>query len=217
MRNRFAVVCALLCVVAAAAGLAAPEPAPIRLPAPAMTGGAPLMYALKLRETSREFAPDALPLQTLANLLWATWGINRPASGKRTAPSAHNWQEVDVYAVMASGAYLYDPAANTLRPVAGGDLRALAGTQAFVKEAPLTLVFVADTARMKGAPADMRQTYAWADSAFLSENTYLFCASDGLATGVRAMVDRPPLAKALNLKPSQIITLAQCVGMPKKK
>ena len=217
MRNRLVVVCGLACAVAASVALPSPLPAPIPLPAPQLAGGAPLMYALKLRATSREFAPQALPLQTLANLLWAAWGINRPTSGKRTAPSAHDWQELDVYAVMATGAYLYDAAGSTLRPVAGGDLRALAGTQAFVKEAPLTLVFVADTARMKGAPADMQQTYAWADSAFLSENVYLFCASEGLATGVRAMIDRAPLAKALDLKPSQIITLGQCGGMPKKE
>ncbi len=101
-------------------------------------------------------------------------------------------------------------------PVAAADLRVLAGVQAFVKEAPVTLVFVADTTRMKGAPHDMQQTYAWADAAFLSQNVYLFCASSGLATGVRAMVDRPPLAKALKLAPTQLITMAQSVGYPKK-
>jgi len=117
---------------------------------------------------------------------------------------------------MAAGAYLYDSAANVLKPVAAGDLRALSGSQEFVKDAPLTLVFVADSARMKGAQADMHQAYAWGDAAFLSQNVYLFCASEGLATGVRAMVDRPPLAKALKLSPSQIIVFAQCVGYPKK-
>jgi nitroreductase len=194
----------------------AQELAPVRLPAPQTAGGMPLMQALKLRATSRAFAPDPLSSQTLSNLLWAAWGINRPDSGKRTAPSARNWQETDVYVVMAAGAYVYDAAANVLKPVAAGDLRALCGTQEFVKDAPLTLVFVADTARMKGAQADMQQAYAWGDAAFLSQNVYLFCASEGLVTGVRAMVDRPVLAKALRLAPGQIISFAQCVGYPKK-
>jgi len=216
MRHRSVFRTAVAVLLSAPAWLFAAEPAPIRLPSPQMDGGAPLMRALKLRATSREFAPDPLPQQTLANLLWAAWGINRPDSGKRTAPSARNWQETDVYVVMVSAAYRWDAAANTLVPVAAGDLRGLTGTQTFVKEAPVTLLFVADTTRMKGAPAEMQQAYAWADAAFLSQNVYLFCASAGLATGVRAMVDRPPLAKALALAPTQVIALAQSVGYPKK-
>jgi nitroreductase len=217
MRNRFPIACALVCAFLASPWVAAQEPAPIQLPVPQIEGGKPLMQALKLRATSREFAPDPLPPQTLSNLLWAAWGINRPKEGKRTAPSARNWQETDVYVVAATGAYLYDAAANALRPIAAGDLRALTGVQPFVKDAPVTLVFVADTARMKGAQPETQQPYAWADTAFISQNVYLFCASEGLATGVRAMVDRPSLAKALKLGPSQIITLAQCVGHPKNK
>lgn len=217
MRSRLVVFVASVAILLASAWVGAESPAPIQLPAPQTEGGKPLMQALALRATSREFAPDPLPPQTLSNLLWAAWGINRPDSGKRTAPSAHDWQETDVYLVTASGGYLYDARANRLVPVAGGDLRALAGVQAFVKEAPVTLVFVADTARMKGAAPDMQQSYAWADTAFLSQNVYLFCASSSLATGVRAMVDRPPLAKALKLAPTQLITLAQSVGYPKKQ
>jgi nitroreductase len=203
-------------VVLVSGWLAAQGLAPIQLPTPQTDGGKPLMQALKLRATSRAFAPDALPPQTLSNLLWAAWGINRPDSGKRTAPSARNWQEIDVYVIMATGAYLYDAAANVLKPVASSDLRALTGTQEFVKDAPATLVFVADTSRMKGSQPDMQQAYAWGDAAFISQNVYLFCASEGLATGVRAMVDRPPLAKALKLGANQIIAFAQCVGYPKK-
>ncbi len=210
-----------ICITLVAAVLvsvlvAAQELAPIQLPTPQTEGGKPLMQTLKLRATSRAFASDPLPPQTLSNLLWAAWGINRPDSGKRTAPSARNWQETDVYVVMATGAYLYDATANVLKPIASGDVRALTGTQEFVKDAPVTLVFVADPARMKGAQADMQQAYAWGDAAFISQNVYLFCASEGLATGVRAMVDRPPLAKALKLGANQIIAFAQCVGFPKK-
>ncbi len=207
---------ALAIVVALVCTAAAEELAPIPLPAPQTEGGKPLMQALKLRATGRSFAPDPLPAQLLSNLLWAAWGVNRPESGKRTAPSARNWQEIDVYVTLEKGAFLYDAVVHTLKPVAPGDLRALTGSQEFVKDAPLTLVFVADTSRMKGAAPDKTETYAWADAAFLSENVYLFCASEGLATGVRAMVDRPSLAKALKLGESQIIAFAQSVGYPKK-
>lgn len=207
---------AVVVSVGLAVAVAAQELAPIPLPAPQTDGGKPLMQVLKLRATGRAFAPDPLPPQVLSNLLWATWGINRPESGKRTAPSARNWQELDVYVTLDKGAFLYDAASHTLKPVSSGDLRALTGSQDFVKDAPVTLVFVADTSRMKGATPDKTEAYAWADAAFLSENAYLFCASEGLATGVRAMVDRPPLAKALKLKDTQIIAFAQSVGYPKK-
>ena len=189
--------------------------APIPLPPPQTDGGKPLMQALGLRATSRAFAPDPIPAQTLSNLLWAAWGINRPADGKRTAPSARNWQEIDLMVVRADGTFLYDAAANRLRPVAAGDHRALTGIQPFVKDAPLTLLLVADTSRMKGAEKDPDQRqWIWADAGFISQNIYLFCASEGLATGVRALVDRPALAKALGLKEHQIILLSQSVGRP---
>jgi nitroreductase len=216
MHHRSRICIGFMTVVLVSGWAAAQELAPIQLPAPQTEGGKPLMQALKLRSTSRAFAPDSLPKQTLSNLLWAAWGINRPDSGKSTAPSARNWQETDLYVVMATGAYLYDSSANVLKPVASGDLRALTGTQEFVKDAPATLVFVADTSRMKGSQPDTQQAYAWADAAFISQNVYLFCASEGLATGVRAMVDRPPLTKALKLGANQIIAFAQCVGYPKK-
>ncbi len=205
---------AIAWAIAAAAPCRAEEPS-LRLPPPQTDGGKPLMQALALRATSRAFAPDPIPAQTLSNLLWAAWGINRKADGKRTAPSARNWQETTVVALTAAGAYAYDAAANTLVPLVAGDLRALGGVQEFVKDAPLTLVFVADTTRITGDPAEQR-AMAWADTAFISENVYLFCASEGLATGVRAMVDRPALAKALKLRDTQLVTFAQSVGFPKK-
>jgi nitroreductase len=191
------------------------ELAPIPLPPPQTDGGKPLMQALGLRSTSRAFAPDPIPAQTLSNLLWAAWGINRPADGKRTAPSARNWQEIDLMVVRADGTFLYDAASNRLLPVAAGDHRVLTGVQSFVKDAPLTLLLVADTSRMKGTEKDPEQRqWIWADAGFISQNIYLFCASEGLATGVRALVDRPALAKTLGLKDHQVILLAQCVGRP---
>jgi nitroreductase len=206
----------LALIVAAAGPVPAQDLVRITLPAPQTDGGKPLMQALKARATSRAFATDPLPQQTLSNLLWAAWGINRPDSGKRTAPSARDWRETDVYVVMAAGAYLYDAAANALTPVAAGDLRTLTGTQDFVKDAPVTLVLVADTARMKGAQPDMHQAYAWGDAAFISQNVYLFCASEGLATGVRASVDPEALARALKLGSTQLVVFAQSVGLPRK-
>jgi len=189
---------------------------PIQLPKPQIEGGKPLMQALSLRATSRAFAPEPLSWQTIANLLWAAWGINRPDSKKRTAPSAMNWQEIDLYVIMDKGMYGYDAAANLLKPVVAGDLRALAGRQDFVKLAPLTLIFVADLNRMGSAPAERKESLAMADAAFISENVYLFCASEGLATGVRVGLDKPALAKAAKFADNQLIIYAQTVGFPAK-
>jgi hypothetical protein len=214
MQHRCATIVVLVGTVLAARGGLAQELAPVSLPAPQTDGGKPLMQALKLRATARAFAPDPLPPQTLANLLWAAWGINRPQEGKRTAPSTRNWQEIDVVVLNAAGAFVYDAAASALKPLVTGDLRALGGTQDFVKDAPVTIVFVADTRRMQGGPDT--QALAYADAAFISQNVYLFCASEGLATGVRASVDRPALAKALKLRDDQLIVFAQSVGFPKR-
>ncbi|HSD67740.1 MAG TPA: SagB/ThcOx family dehydrogenase [Vicinamibacteria bacterium] len=223
MKHRLSTMVVLLVVAVAAPGAAqgpapaatsAPALAPVALPAPQTDGGKPLMQALKLRASSRAFAPDPIPPQTLSNLLWAAWGINRPEEGKRTAPSARNWQEIDVVVVDATGAFLYDAKGNSLQPIVAGDLRALTGMQDFVKEAPVTLVLVADTSRMEGAQNP--EPTANADAAFICQNVYLFCASEGLAVVVRGSVDRPPLAKALKLGEKQIIVLAQTIGFPKK-
>lgn len=188
---------------------------PITLPAPLMEGGMPLMQALKARSSSREFSDKEIPDQVLSNLLWAAAGINRPESGKRTAPSAVNWQEVSVYVVQARGAFLYDAATSTLQPVAEGDLRALAGTQPFVASAPLNLVFIADLAKIPRGSAEDKARYAAMDTGFISQNVYLFCASGGLNTVVRASVDKEKLGAAFNLRPEQQIVLAQTVGYPK--
>jgi len=173
------------------------------------------MQALKERRSVRDFAPDPISRQTLANLLWAAWGINRE-DGRRTAPSASNHQEIDVYVVIADGAYVYDAKANALKPVAQTDIRKLAGTQEFVATVPLNLVYVADTAKMGGGDEAGKVAMASADTGFIAQNVYLFCASEGLGAVVRASVDRAALAKALNLGPAQRITLAQSVGYPKK-
>ena len=194
----------------------AQESKAIQLSAPQMDGGKPLMRALKERASARTFSPEKLPVQVLSNMLWAAYGINRPASGGRTAPSASNSQEMDIYVAMADGLFLYDAKATLLKPVVGDDVRALTGRQPFVKEAPVTLIYVSDQSKMtRAAPAD-RDFYEAAHTGFISQNVYLFCASEGLATVVRASVDRPALAKAMGLRPDQKITLVQSVGYPKK-
>jgi SagB-type dehydrogenase family enzyme len=186
----------------------------IELPAPALDEGASLMQALRLRHSTREFAATPLPTDKLSALLWSAFGVNRPASGKRTAPSAHNWQEIDVYAALASGLYRYEPADHRLWLVAPGDVRALTGTQEFVATAPLNLVYVADFARMDEFNGDDRAFLAGADAATIAQNVYLYAASAGLVTVVRGLIDRRTLARAMALRPQQRIILAQSVGLP---
>ncbi|MCS7041794.1 MAG: SagB/ThcOx family dehydrogenase [Bryobacteraceae bacterium] len=184
-----------------------------KLPDPAMKGGMPLMEALAKRQSVRSFSERELPQQVLSNLLWAAWGVNRPATGQRTAPSAHNRQPIDLYVLTPKGAFLYEAKTHSLAQVAEGDLRKLAGRQEFVYTAPVNLVFVEDTAR-SGNDA---QAAVWSGvtAGAISQNVYLFCASEGLATVVRGWVDHEPLAKALQLKPTQRVILAQTVGYPK--
>jgi SagB-type dehydrogenase family enzyme len=172
------------------------------------------MEALRERQTTRSYSPTPLPPQVLSDLLWAAWGINRPESGKRTAPSARNWQEIDMYVVLPEGSYIYDAKAHSLRLVVPGDLRAVTGTQAFAATAPLNLVYVADVTRMKDAPPAVQEFYYGADTGFISQNVYLFCASEGLGTVVRGLVDREALAKALNLPEHCKVVFAQSVGYP---
>jgi SagB-type dehydrogenase family enzyme len=156
-----------------------------------------------------------LPIQELSNLLWAAFGINRPESGKRTAPSAMNWQEIDVYVAMPEALYLYDAKTNVLKPVVIKDLREATGRQPFVKDAPLNLVYVADAAKMRNASEQDQMLYSAADVGFIAQNVYLYCASQGLAAVIRGMVDRPALAKAMNLRPDQKVMFSQTVGYPK--
>lgn len=194
----------------------AEELKPISLPKPQVEGGRPLMQVLKDRRSSREFSAEKLPIQMLSNMLWAAFGINRPDSGRRTAPSASNWQEIDIYVATADGLYFFDPKAHMLKQVLSEDIRAMAGRQAFVKEAPVNLVYVADFSKTSKATNEEKEFYSAADTGFIAQNVYLYCASEGLATVVRASIDRPALAKAMKLRPDQKITLAQSVGYPKK-
>jgi len=193
----------------------AQELKPIKLLAPQTEGGKPLMQALKERKSMREFSSQELPLQVISDLLWAADGINRPESAHRTAPSAMNMQEIDIYLAKADGLYLYDAKENILIPVVSGDIRALTGKQPFVKDAALNLIYVARLTKMSRLSAEDADFYAAADTGFISQNVYLYCASVGLATVVRGSIDKPALAKAMQLRPDQKIILAQTIGYPK--
>ncbi len=186
----------------------------IPLPPVEKHGGLPLMEALARRRSDREFAPEPLPTPVLSALLWAAWGVNRP-DGHRTAPTAIDCQEIDVYVALPEGAYLYDAAAHALHLVAARDVRRVTGYQDFVDEAPLDLVYVADHARMQLVPAGQRERYASVAAGEIAQNVYLYAASAGLATVLRAWIDRDAIADALGLTHDQQVLLSQTVGRPR--
>lgn len=187
----------------------------IQLPQPQTEIGKPLMQVLKLRKSTRSFASEKLPMQELSNILWAAAGINRPESGKRTAPSAMNWQEIDVYVVMQEGTYVYNAKENVLSPIAGDDLRGYCGVQDFVKVAPVNLVYVANLAKISQLNDEAKNLYVPADCGFIAQNVYLYCASQGLSVVVRGMIERDKLSKVLNLKKDQEVLLSQTIGYGK--
>ena len=186
----------------------------IALPPPEQHGGVPLMEALAQRHSTRDFSPEALPLPLLSGLLWAAYGVNRKDGG-RTAPSALDAQEIDVFVALPSGAYRYDAAAHELRLVATNDLRRVTGYQDFVDEAPMDLVYVADHARMHLVPVGQRESYASVAAGAIAQNVYLFAAGNGLATVLRAWIDRTAITDALGLTHDQQVLLSQTVGYPR--
>jgi len=187
----------------------------ISLPPPQQTGGMPLMEALSQRQSKRAFSNEELSLQHVSDLLWAAFGINRTENGKRTAPTASNAQEIDVYISTKQGIYLYDVQRNEMKTVVAGDFRSKMGRQAFVGEAPVVLIFVADFERMSPRLNDERKAfYAATDVGYISQNVYLFAASEGLATVVIGAFNPEHVAEALPLRESQRVILTQPVGHP---
>ena len=202
-----------LAAVAAATPVAA-QASVHTLPAPNQTGGMPLMAALKLRRSIREYADKTLPPQALSDLLWAAFGINR-ASGDRTAPYWRHVMVIDVYAAMADGVWLYDPKAHALTLHLKDDIRADTGLQEFVAKAPLNLIYVAHGERMTEVSPEDRRLYASVDSGFIGQNVYLYCASEGMASVFRGAVDYNKLTRRMKLPDQQFVTFAQTVGYPK--
>lgn len=192
----------------------------ISLPAPDKTGGKPLMQALNERQSIRSFTKDSLTQQQLTDLLWAGWGINRADQNKRTAPSARNFQEIDVYVALPGGLYLYVAESNILKMINNKDLRKLTGSQNFVADAALNIVYVADMGKLGKKEdeniedSDLLMTYA--NAAFIAQNIYLYCASADLGCVVRGMVPEEQLTTEMELRSNQRIILAQTVGVPQK-
>lgn len=184
--------------------------APRDLPKPRDSGGMPLFSALARRCSSREFSPRDLPPEVLSNLLWAAFGINRP-NKDRTAPYWRHVMVIDLYLAMQDGVWFYEPNAHTLLPHSTEDIRAETGEQAFVGTAPLDLIYVAHGERMD-VPHEERRLYASVDTAFIGQNVYLACASEGLGTVFRAALDTVKLAHLLKLPKEQFVTFAQTVG-----
>ena len=193
----------------------AQELKPILLPSPQKDIGKPLMQVLNLRQSTRTFTTKQLPIQEISNLLWAAFGINRTDEGKRTAPSARNWQDIDIYVFLPEGVYIYNARDNKLEQFSNVDLRGMAGVQDFVKTAPLNLVYVSDQSKMGKASKEDKMMYSGADAGFIAQNVYLYCSSQDLGVVVRAMVDKKALSEKLKLKPEQVIILAQTIGYTK--
>lgn len=184
----------------------------LKLPAPDVKGGKPLMQCMALRKSSRSFSSRALPPQILANIFYAADGITRE-DGRKTVPTARNAQNQLIYAATADGSWLYQPQTNTLKKIGSKDIRALCGKQKFHTKAPLVLIYVAEPAKVGNTP-EQQQNYAANHAGYSSQNVYLYAASEGLATVVCAMVDRDALAKALNLPAGQQIMYSQPIGYP---
>jgi len=189
------------------------EPQVIKLPDPQLEKGKPLMQALRDRQSIRSYSSREISLQEMANLLWAANGINRKESGRLTAPTAQNRQEIEVYVSNKEGLFRYDAQQHALLTIHNRDIRALTGTQPYVGTAPVNLVIVADLGKMGDNQQSNLQT-ANIDAGFVSQNIYLYCASENMATVVRGSVDREKLAAEMGLAPNFHIVVAQSVGYP---
>lgn len=204
MKKVFAIV--ILCLPALLAS------AQKQLPEPKLNNSYPLAKALQERKSTREFTEQKLDDQTLSNLLWAANGINRK-DGRRTAPSARNCQEIDIYVFDDENVYLYSPEQNALKQVLEGDRREEAVIQPFAKKAPIILVFVANYEKMGDMDDDAREFYGATDCGYVSQNVYLYCAAEGLNTVVLGMINRDGIKDMLNINGKAI--LGQPVGYGK--
>jgi nitroreductase len=191
----------------------------IKLPEPDKKGGKPLMQALSERRSVRSFTKESLTKQQLSDLLWAGWGINR-GDNRRTAPSAMNYQEIDMYVALPEGTYVYVAETHTLKQINNKDLRKLCGSQSFVGTAALNIVYVADMEKWgikeKGEIKDSDLFMSYSNTAFIAQNVYLYCASANLGCIIRGLIPKERLAPELGLRANQIITLSQTVGVTDK-
>lgn len=189
----------------------------IQLPEARKSGGKPLLDALSDRRTIREFSEKEFSLQEISDLLWAAYGVNRPDEKRRTAPSARNVQEFDIYVLLKNAAYRYDAFENKLIFVTDENLIPIAGMQDFVAKAPLILIYVADFSKYSDKMDEQaRNIYAGIDCGYISQNVYLYASSENLATVVLGSVHKDKLKDALKLNENQKVILGQPVGFRKE-
>ena len=206
-RTIISAVVALMCIAATAQER-------IQLPAPQLEKltKMTLTDALKMRQSIREFVSSELNNEQLSSILWAACGINRPESGKLTAPTARNMQDIKLYVCRADGAWLYDAKGNALVKVLGKDLRgAIAGMQASIKDAPVALLIVSDQKNERRPSRD----WAYCDAGYVSQNIYLACTALGMGTVARGMMDSETLQKELGLGEGQFLILNHPIGFAK--
>jgi hypothetical protein len=197
----------------------------IVLPKPEKEGGKSVLASLSERKTIRAISSKELPMQVLSNLLWAGFGVNRDTGGfgkkGRTAPSASNSQEIDLYVALPTGVYLYDAVSHSLLPVVEGDFRARS-TRRGAATAPLNIFYIADLSRYdlgstqpdRGiGDTEVQKSYYFTDTGFIAQNIYLFAASFGLAAWFHNC-DKENTVKEFKLKPTQRVLFAQTVGYP---
>ncbi len=188
------------------------------LPKPNINGrNSSILKLLENRRTHRQFSTKEISAQQLSEILWCANGVNDTISGKRTVPSAYNWHGVTVYAAASNGLFIYEPNEHSLNKISDKDIRTFTGSQDFVKRAPLTLIYVADFGKMnpksKTMNDDKRLFLSAIEAGCMVQSVYLYCASEGLNTVVRDMVDRDALAKQMEvLKPKQKIVIVQTIG-----
>lgn len=207
----------ILTMMLAANTASAQDFATIKLNPPETDTGKPFMQVLKERKSEREYADTKLTLQDLSNLLWAADGISRP-DGKRTAPSAKNVQEFDIYVILEEGVYVYEPKNHELVPVVEGDFRKFAGVQAYVAKAPVNLIYVADLSKINWVTdQNAKMSVAYLDVGFIAENVALFCTSEGLVSVPRLGLDTEKLAQVMRLNTDQKVIFSTSVGYPKAK
>jgi hypothetical protein len=200
---------------------------PIMLPKPQKNGGKSLLAALQERRTIRNISSKKLPQQVLSNLLWAAFGVNRERAAfdkpGRTAPSASNSQEIDLYVAMPEGVYLYETIPHRLMPVVAGDFRSRAGRRS-AATAPVNIFYVVDLTRYDLGPGqpdrsigdpEVQKSYYYTDTGFIAQNVYLFAVSQGLAAWFHNC-DRENTVKEFKLRPQQRVLFAQSVGYPEK-
>jgi len=188
----------------------------IELPEPDKAGGIPLMQAINERHSARNFVDKDLTEKQLSELLWAAYGLNRPESGKHTIPTSRNRQDIEVYISTQDGVFKYLPEEHALLQISAEDKRKVSGMQDFVKDAAVNLIYVSDFDKLGDSSDDIKTMTAATHCGFIGQNVYLYCASEGLISVFRAMIDKEKAAELLQLKGNKHVIYSQSVGYAEK-